>query len=188
MGFELYLRAALLGVGLAMDACAVSMASGFKEPKMPIKKILLIALFFGGFQGIMPIIGYFVGYAVLATILKIIPWLSLIILGFLGGKMIKDGLGGVEDEVKTLTVGALFMQAIATSLDALSVGFTMADYTVAAALLTALIIATETFIISFAGVKMGKKFGTALGGKAEIVGGIILILIGIEIFVTKTFF
>ncbi|MBO4323355.1 MAG: manganese efflux pump, partial [Clostridia bacterium] len=160
MGFEFYLRSALLGVGLAMDACAVSMASGFKEPKMPVKRILLIAAFFGGFQGIMPLIGYFVGYALLSVIIKIIPWLSLIILGFLGGKMIKDGIRGGEEEVKTFTIGALFMQAIATSLDALSVGFTMADYTLTMALVSALVIAAETFIISFAGVEIGKKFGT----------------------------
>lgn len=188
MGFEFYLRSVLLGVGLAMDACAVSMASGFKEPKMPYKKTLLIASFFGAFQGIMPLIGYFVGYALLSAILKVIPWISLIILSFLGGKMIKDGINGDAEEVKTLTIGTLFVQAIATSLDALSVGFTMADYKIVSALVCALIIAVETFIISVVGVKIGKKFGTALGGKAEIAGGIILILIGLEIFITKIFF
>ena len=188
INIELIIRAVLLGVGLAADALAVSMTNGFNEPKMAIRKMALIAGFFGVFQGVMPLIGYLVGAALLKSIEKIIPWISLIILGFLGVKAIKEGLAARDEEiVKRLTIAALFGQAVATSLDALSVGFTMADLALGSAVFLVSVIAVETFVISFAGVLVGKKFGDRFGNKAEIAGGIILVLIGIEIFVTKIF-
>ena len=189
IGAELVIRGILLGVGLAADALAVSMTNGFNEPKMPVKRVALIAAFFGLFQGVMPLIGYFVGAALFKSIEKVIPWISLVILGFLGIKAVKGGLEERDEQtVKRLTVAVLFGQAVATSLDALSVGFTMADVSPLSAAIIVTIIATETFIISFAGVNVGKKFGDMFGNKAEIAGGIILILIGTEIFATKIFF
>lgn len=180
--FEFYFRSFLLGVGLAMDACAVSMANGLKEPKMKVRKILFIAALFAIFQAIMPLIGYFLGHAVLEWIDKFIPWIALVILSLLGINMIISGIRNKEEvKDKSLTVLNLFIQALATSIDALSVGFTIANYKLEDALLCVSIIALVTFIICIAAVFIGKKFGTKLGNKSEILGGIILILIGIEI-------
>lgn len=174
-----------LGIGLAMDACAVSMANGLKEPKMKLKKTLFIALMFGLFQGAMPLLGYLVGCKILIHIEWIIPWAALAILGFLGIKMIVDGIKGEEtDESDNLTIKVIFIQAIATSIDALSVGLTISNYTLNEALLCTAIVALLTFIICFFAVYIGKKFGTALGNKAIIIGGIILIGIGLEIFIS----
>lgn len=257
--FKFLITSIMLGIGLSMDACAVSMTDGFSEPKMKTKKILLIAGMFGFFQGAMPLIGYFIGYSVITYIEKYIPWIALILLGYIGGKMLIEALkenkkrrenaklaqsvivsesqttesqneskmselsenensteienleaedyetsinvnessDGKQGEIaltenknivnsakQELTFKALFVQAIATSIDALSVGLTIADYTITNAIVCACIIALCTFVISFVAVHLGKKFGTKLEGKAEIIGGIILILIGIEIFLT----
>ena len=183
---QFYIQSILLGIGLAMDACAVSMANGLNDPKMKINKIILIAFMFGLFQALMPLIGYFVGHALIQYIDPFIPWIALFLLGFIGGKMLIEGIKHKDEEnvTKNLTFIALFIQAIATSIDALSVGLTIAEYTISEALICATIIAVETFIISFAAVHIGKKFGTKLGNKAEILGGIILIGIGLEIFIT----
>lgn len=181
----------LLGAGLAMDACAVSMANGLKDPKMKLKKILLIAFMFAFFQALMPLIGYFVGSALLSKIEWIIPWVALILLSFVGGKMLYEGIKNKEealDEDKSLTFKALIIQAIATSIDALSVGFTISNYNILQAFVCCGIVAVVTFIICVTAVFIGKKFGTKLGNKAEILGGIILIGIGIEIFITGVFF
>ena len=178
-----------LGIGLAMDACSVSMANGLNEPKMKLGKVLLISIMFGFFQAAMPLLGYFVGSAVLQYIEKFIPWIALGLLLFVGGKMIIDGIKGEEEEeAKALTFKVLIVQAIATSIDALSVGFTIADYTIIQALVCTLIIAVVTFAICVGGVYIGKKFGTKLGSKAVILGGIILICIGLEIFISGMFF
>ncbi len=182
-----YLRSLLMGIGLAMDACAVSMANGLKEPKMKAGKIVLIAAAFGLFQAIMPIIGYLVGHAVLSTIEPFIPWIALVILGFIGGKMVYEGIRNKrEDEEKghTLTLWELFVQAIATSIDALSAGIAFADYDISQAMIAASLIMAVTFVISFISVFIGKKFGDKLGRKAVILGGLILIGIGLEIFFT----
>ena len=178
-----------LGIGLAMDACAVSMANGLKEPKMRISKTLFIAFMFGLFQGAMPLIGYLVGSQVLTKIEWIIPWAALGILGFLGGKMIYDGIKG-EDEAddKSLTLKVILIQAFATSIDALSVGFTISDYKLSEALVCVGLVALITFAICVGAVFIGKKFGTKLGNKAILIGGIILIAIGIEIFISGMFF
>ena len=204
--FQFLFRSTVLGTGLAMDASAVSMANGCLDPKMKVRKVFLIAIIFGLFQGAMPLIGYFIGFAVLSYIKNFIPWIALILLCFLGGRMIFEALKGEKKvdinkgecennccEVSCKVGGAgrekltftnLFLQAIATSIDALSVGFTIADYTIPRALICGVIIAVVTFIISFVSVFLGKKFGTKLGKKAEILGGIILIFIGFEIFIT----
>lgn len=180
----------LLGIGLAMDACAVSMADGLKDSKMNYKKTLLIALMFGLFQGLMPFLGYIVGCQFLTKIEWLIPWVALILLGYIGADMLIGGIKNKDEdeEIEDLTLKVLFVQAIATSIDALSVGFSIANYTLLEAVVCVSFIAFITFAICVAAVFIGKKFGTKLGNKAEILGGIILIAIGIEIFITGMFF
>ena len=187
---QVYLRSILLGIGLAMDACAVSMANGLKEPKMLLRKILLIAFLFGFFQAMMPLIGYFIGHAFIEFIENFIPWIALVLLGLIGGNMLISGIKNKEEEDKhdKLSLKVLLIQAVATSIDALSVGLTIADYTIMEAVISAIIIAIVTFGICVGAVFIGKKFGTKLGNKAEILGGIILIGIGLEIFITGMFF
>ena len=183
---RLIITSILLGIGLAMDACAVSMANGLKEPKMKVNKILFIAFMFGVFQGLMPLLGYIVGSNILNKIDWIIPWIALFLLGFIGGKMIYDGLHEEDNKecCHTLTFKLLIIQAIATSIDALSVGVSISNYILLDAIICVSIITVVTFIICFIGVFIGKKFGDSLGNKAEILGGIILIAIGIEIYIT----
>ncbi len=189
MDLKFFLTSSFLGVGLAMDASAVSMANGLKDPKMKINKVLLIAFMFAFFQALMPLIGYLVGHAVLELIEPFIPWIALLLLSFVGGKMLYEGMKNEGDEeVKSLTFKALIIQAIATSIDALSVGFTFAGYEIIEALVACGLIALVTFSICILSVFIGQKFGDKLGNKAEILGGIILIAIGLEIFITGIFF
>ena len=187
-----FLNSVLLGVGLAMDAFSVSLANGLNEPKMKIKKMCLIAGIFAFFQALMPMIGWFLVHTLcncFSAFQKFVPWIALILLGFIGGKMLFDGLKGDEDsEVSFLGFLALLIQGIATSIDALSVGCTISEYGWQMAFVCALIIAFVTFFICMAGLFLGKKFGTKLSGKATLLGGIILIIIGIEIFIKGIFF
>lgn len=189
---KIIITSIFLGIGLAMDACAVSMANGLKEPQMKLRKIILIAFMFGLFQALMPFIGYLVGSAFLTKIECIIPFVALVLLGIVGGKMLFEGLEKKEEEDelknKDLTFKVLIIQSIATSIDALSVGFTISDYKMIQAIVCVIIIAIVTFIICVGAVFIGKKFGTKLGKKAEILGGIILIAIGLEIFISGIFF
>lgn len=188
MNFLFFLNSFLLGIGLAMDACAVSMANGLNETNMKLSKHILISVTFGVFQAIMPLIGYFVGHAFIEYIDRFIPWIALVLLGFLGIKTIIECIKGEKEEEeasnKPLTIKMLLIQAVATSIDALSVGLTISDYTVPMAIVAAIIIAIVTIIICLVAVVIGKKFGTKLGNKAELLGGIILIAIGLEIFIT----
>ena len=172
-----------------MDAFSVSLANGLAQPQMRKRRMSLIAGTFAFFQALMPMLGWvcvhlFVRF--LSSFQIFIPWIALALLLYIGIKMIVDALRSDEQgETKSkLTFSALLMQGIATSIDALSVGFTTADYDLISALVSALIIALVTFIICFVGLCIGKKFGTRLAGKASILGGVILILIGLEIFVT----
>lgn len=188
---KIIITSIFLGIGLAMDACAVSMANGLKEPQMKLRKIILIAFMFGLFQALMPFIGYLVGSAFLTKIEWIIPFVALALLGIVGGKMLFEGLEKKEDDElknKDLTFKVLIIQSVATSIDALSVGFTISDYKMIQAIICVIIIAIVTFIICVGAVFIGKKFGTKLGKKAEILGGIILIAIGLEIFISGIFF
>ncbi len=187
-----YVQSLLLGVGLAMDACAVSMANGLNEPKMKVRKVVLIAGMFAFFQALMPEIGWICVRFVqeqFEAFTKAIPYIALALLGYIGGKMIYEGVKhkSEEHEPKKLTFVVLLTQAVATSIDALSVGFTISNYNWLEALVCALIIAVVTFGISFGSVFIGKKFGTKLGNKAEILGGVILIAIGLEIFISSFF-
>lgn len=182
----------LLGVGLAMDAFSVSMANGLNEPTMKKGKMCGIAGVFAGFQFAMPVIGWICVHTILQYFTafgKFIPWIALILLAYIGGKMLYEGIRNkVSDEEKPgLGIGALLIQGIATSIDALSVGFTIAEYGWLMAFAAALIIAVVTFVICMAGLMIGKKFGTKLSNKAQILGGVILIAIGLEIFITGVF-
>ena len=179
-----------LGFALAMDAFAVSIANGMKEPSMRKKKGIMIASSFGVFQGLMPLIGYFLGALLLSKIEGVIPYVALGLLVFLGIKMIVDGFmdEDKEEHHEHLGVKLILIQSIATSIDALSVGFTISDYTLIEALITCLIVILITTFVCLLGVLMGEKFGSKLGDKAVIIGGIILILIGLEIFITGVFF
>lgn len=193
LGFSFFLTNILLGVGLAMDAFSVSLANGLNEPHMRKRKLLLIAGTFAFFQALMPMIGWVCVHTVVEhfqSFEKLIPWIALILLGFIGGSMLKEGICGGDDEdcaKSNVEFAALMVQGVATSIDALSVGFTIAGYNLITAILAALIIAAVTFIICTFGLIIGKQAGTRLGGKAEILGGCILIFIGIEIFVKSWF-
>lgn len=182
----------LLGVGLAMDAFSVSMANGLNEPKMKKGKMCGIAGVFAGFQFAMPMIGWICVHTIIqyfTAFEQFIPWIALVLLAYIGGKMLYDGLQNKDssEEKPSLGMGALLLQGIATSIDALSVGFTIAEYGWLMAFVAALIVAVVTFVLCMMGLRIGKKFGTRLSNKAQILGGIILILIGIEIFVTGVF-
>jgi putative Mn2+ efflux pump MntP len=182
----------LLGVGLAMDAFSVSLANGLNEPSMKKGRMSCIAGVFSAFQFAMPMMGWIC----VCTVAKLfnffgslIPWIALILLCFIGGKMLIEGIRNKDSEEEKPAVGfaALLIQGIATSIDALSVGFTIAEYDLVHALISCGIIGLVTFFICTLGLSLGKKFGTKLAGKAGILGGAILIFIGIEIFV-KSFF
>ncbi|MBD5470078.1 MAG: manganese efflux pump [Lachnospiraceae bacterium] len=182
----------LLGVGLAMDAFSVSMANGLNEPKMKKSKMCGIAGVFAGFQFAMPMIGWICVHTIIQYFTAFgafIPWIALILLAYIGGKMLYEGIRNKdsEEEKSSLGIGALLIQGVATSIDALSVGFTIAEYGWLMAFVAALIIAVVTFVICIGGLVIGKKFGTKLSNKAQILGGVILIVIGIEIFITGVF-
>ncbi len=183
------LNSVLFGVGLAMDAFSVSLANGLHEPKMTFKRVCLIAGTFGVFQFLMPMIGWVCLHTIADYFLAFrrwIPWIALVLLAIMGGKMLIEGIRGDESQELTDAVGkkGLFVQGIATSIDALSVGLTITDYTWQQALGESLIIGAITFVICVAGLFLGKKIGVRIAGKASILGGVILILIGLEIFLT----
>lgn len=190
--FIFLLNSILLGVGLAMDAFSVSLANGLNEPNMKFGRMSMIAGVFAAFQAAMPMIGWVCVHTIaqyFSAFEEMIPWIALALLGYIGGKMIIEGIKGEseEDDIKNLSFGVLMVQGIATSIDALSVGFTIADYDALMAVICAVIIAVVTFIICIGGLKIGKKVGTRIAGKANILGGVILICIGIEIFVKGVF-
>lgn len=184
-----FFNSALLGVGLAMDAFSVSLANGLNEPEMKKNKMCGIAGVFAGFQFAMPMIGWICVHTIVQffkAFERFIPWIALILLAFIGGKMLIGGIRSKDSDEKEqeIKIGALLIQGIATSIDALSVGFTIAEYGWLMAFVSALIIAVVTFVICMAGLVIGKKFGTKLSDKAQILGGSLLIAIGIEIFIT----
>ncbi len=186
-----FVNSAALGVGLAMDAFSVSMANGLNEVNMKKNRMFLIAGTFAFFQFAMPMIGWICVHTIVEyfnSFQAFIPWIALILLLFIGGSMLKEGFDqDTEEEEKKVGKGALLVQGIATSIDALSVGFTIAEYDLTMALVASLIIAVVTFAICWCGLEIGKKFGTKLSNKASILGGVILILIGLEIFVKGVF-
>ena len=190
ISFTFIINSILFGIGLAMDAFSVSLANGLNEPKMKPAKIAGIAGVFAGFQFAMPMAGWFCVKKLaeaFSAFQKFIPWIALILLAYIGGSMLIEGIknkDGGSDETAAVGLKSLIIQGIATSIDALSVGFTIAGYNVPMALLESAIIGLVTFFICIAGVLIGRKVGTRLAGKASIFGGIILIAIGLEIFFT----
>lgn len=191
LGFTFFLNSVLFGVGLAMDAFSVSLANGLNEPSMKKRKMFSIASIFAVFQTLMPLLGWVCVHTLVEyfrVFERFIPWISLVLLCFIGGKMLIEGIKGeCECDKCGITLGALLVQGVATSIDALSVGFTIAEYDFLSALIEVLIIGTLTFFICLCGVILGRKAGTHLSGKAGIFGGAILIFIGIEIFVGGVF-
>ena len=189
--FVFFLNSALLGVGLAMDAFSVSLANGLNDPHMSRRRGAIIAGTFGAFQAVMPMTGWLCVHTIVelfSAFERFVPWIALALLGYIGGKMLMEGIKGEEaEETAELSAGALFMQGVATSIDALSVGFTISEYGWLMALVCSLIVAMVTFFICEAGLSLGKKFGTKLSGKASILGGVILIGIGLEIFISGVF-
>lgn len=190
LGFSFFANSILLGTGLAMDAFSVSLANGLNEPKMKKHKILYVAMIFALFQLAMPLIGWVCVSAVaehFKAFEKLIPFIALGLLGYIGGDMLRDGIKHKNECEEKPAVGltGLLVQGVATSIDALSVGFTISDYNFTEALLCCILIGIVTFFICFAGILIGKKAGTALAGKAGILGGVILIAIGIEIFISN---
>lgn len=196
--FPFFFNSILIGIGLAMDAFSVSLANGLNEPEMSRKKSLGVAGVFAFFQALMPLIGWFFVHSMVemfGVLERFIPWIALALLGFIGGKMLLEGIeenkchnDPTRDECPVPTrlgIGALMVQGVATSIDALSVGFTISEYILVQALVSALVIAAVTFGICYGGIILGKRFGTALAGKSSIFGGAILIFIGLEIFITS---
>lgn len=191
-GFAFFFNSILLGAGLAMDAFSVSLANGLNEPRMKAGKMCSIAGVFAAFQFFMPMLGWVCVSTIAQTFRafeRCIPWIALILLGYIGSKMIYDGIHNrnAEEDAPAVGLGALLMQGVATSIDALSVGFTISDYRLPEAVLSCLIIGIVTFCICLLGLIIGRKAGTKLAGKAGILGGGILLFIGIEIFVQHMF-
>lgn len=189
--FRFFFNSILLGVGLAMDAFSVSMANGLNEPTMKKNRMSMIAGVFAFFQFLMPMIGWICVHTIVQYFQmfeKFIPWIALFLLFYIGGSMLVEGIkGGEEEDLKGVGFKALMIQGVATSIDALSVGFTIADYGFLMAFVCSVIIAAVTFFICMGGLQLGKTVGTKLSNKASILGGVILIFIGIEIFVTGVF-
>lgn len=189
MDFFLFLvNSVLMGIGLAMDAFSVSLTNGLNENQMKIKRMCLIAGCFTFFQFIMPVLGWILVHTVsnyFEKFSELIPWIALFLLLYIGGKMLIEAVHKSEEDenVNKLTFSVLILQGIATSIDALSVGFAIADYNFLMALASSVIIAVVTFVICIGGLIIGKKAGTVLKRKAGLLGGVILIGIGIEIFI-----
>lgn len=190
LDFSFFLGSFAMGVALAMDAFSVSLADGLSNPCMKRRKMLSIAGIFAFFQALMPLIGWFLIHTVaehFEAFEKAIPYIALLLLGFLGGKMLIEGIRCRNEQVcacnKKLTIGTLLAQGVATSIDALSEGVAISDYIFPEALLCATIIAAVTFVICFGGVYLGKKGGAKFSGGAGILGGSILIFIGLWIFI-----
>ena len=202
MDFELVIRSILLGVGLAMDAFSVSLADGLSEKKLNAGRVLTISGTFAGFQFLMPLAGWILVHTAeekFAVLEKFIPWIALLLLLYIGGKMLIEGIrenrerrdDTASEDLSSrsghLSAWELTVQGIATSIDALSVGFTIASYAAFTAVTSSLIIGVVTLFICIAGLLLGRQIGTRLAGKASVLGGVILIAIGIEIWVKGVF-
>lgn len=185
MNLSFFLQSALLGVGLAMDAFSVSLANGLREPEMSRPRLKRIAGVYAGFQFLMPMIGWFCVHTVstqFSAARRYIPWIGFALLMWIGGKMIWEGFHPKEEEDEALlSSGALLVQGVATSIDALSTGFTIAEYGAGAALTACLIIAAVTFVLCAVGLRIGRRAGARLSSRAGILGGCILVAIGVKI-------
>jgi putative Mn2+ efflux pump MntP len=179
----------LIAIGLSMDAFAVSITLGLQADKPKVKEILTPGIFFGFFQAFMPIMGFFAGIYFANRIQEIDHWIAFVLLGIIGGKMIKDSFSKSEEELDEnhFKFSKMLVLAIATSIDALAVGITFAFFKVEI-FKAAIIIGLITFVISMSGVKIGSIFGTKFKSKAEFVGGAVLVLLGIKILIEHLFF
>ena len=182
-----FFNSILLGVGLAMDAFSVSLANGLNEPEMSPRRESAVAGTFALFQFVMPMLGWLCVHTLVETFTafqRFVPWIALALLLAIGGSMLREGLcaDGEGEAPPAVGVGALLLQGVATSIDALSVGFTIAAYDLGAALAASFIIGAVTFAICVAGLRLGRVVGTRLSGRAAVLGGAILIFIGAEIF------
>ena len=190
--FLFFFNSILIGIGLAMDAFSVSLANGLNEPCMKRRRMCGVAGVFSFFQFAMPMLGWICVQTISKTFNafeKYIPWIAFALLLFIGGKMLVEGIQTKASDCVESAVGfgALLVQGVATSIDALSVGFTISDHTTLEAFVCCLFIAFVTFFICMMGILLGKKFGTKMAGKASVLGGSILIAIGIEILITGVF-
>ncbi len=185
-----YIELFLVAVGLSMDAFAVAISNGLCCQKLRKSQILAIGFCFGGFQGLMPTIGFFLGKAFESYITAVDHYIALILLGYIGGKMIFDAITNKEEteQSRLLTAPLLLTQGIATSIDALAVGVSFAALPDVSIIAAAAFIACITFLCSVIGVCSGKKFGEKLGSRATLLGGLILVGIGVKIFVEHMFF
>ena len=207
MTTELIITSILLGAGLAMDAFSVSLADGLGEKELSAGRVLTIAGTFAVFQFAMPVAGWLLVHTAterFTAFQAFIPWIALVLLLYIGGKMLIEGIRenrrmagadrarDAEDETVShdahLSAGDLLVQGVATSIDALSVGFTIAAYSAGQAVMSSLIIGVVTLFICIAGLYLGRSIGTRLAGKASVLGGVILIAIGIEIWARGLFF
>jgi putative Mn2+ efflux pump MntP len=179
----------LIAVGLSMDAFAVSIVLGLSVEKPKIKEMLIPGIFFGGFQALMPITGYFAGFYFASKINAFEHWIAFVLLGIIGGKMIKESLSKKREEPKEYSFQFIRMLvlAIATSIDAFAVGVTFAFFKTDI-FKAAIIIGSITFSLSMVGVKIGNIFGTRFKSKAEFTGGVVLVLLGVKIVVERLFF
>lgn len=192
LGFAFFLNSVLFGVGLAMDAFSVSVANAIAAPGMKLEERLRIAGCFALFQILMPLLGWLCVRTIaesFAAFQRLIPWIALVLLLYIGGKMLLEGLRGGDEpeEEKPLGRGTLLLQGVATSIDALSVGFTIESYPFSAALTEALIIGAVTLLVCLVGLLLGRTVGKRLSRLAPVIGGVILIGIGVEIFLTGVF-
>ena len=170
----------LVAVGLSMDAFAVSVCKGLSVKKVGVKHAALAGLYFGGFQFLMPVIGYLLGFRFESVIESIDHWVAFVLLAFIGGNMIKESFGKGEELNDDFGVKTMLLMAIATSIDALAVGITFAFLEVQI-LPAAGLIGVTTFLLSFVGIYIGNAFGTRYKSRAELAGGIILVVIGVKI-------
>lgn len=185
-----YIEVLLIGIGLSMDAFAVCATNGIVYKNANKKWGLMMALCFGLFQAAMPTIGYFLGSAFAEYIRAFDHIIALVLLGFIGGKMIFDAIKKDEDSERglMLTIPVLLLQGVATSIDALAVGISFAALENVNIVLSVTIIGITTFMLSLIAVVAGKKFGSLLNNKAQLIGGLILVGIGVKIFIEHTFF
>ncbi len=179
----------LLGIGLSMDAFSVSLANGLKDSQMKKGKMCLIAGIFAFFQAFMPMLGWICVHTILhhfRALQKWIPWIAFVLLIFIGWKMIQEGMRGRTEVIdqQAVAISALIIQGIATSIDALSAGFTISEYNLPMAVVCAANIAVITFFLCLAGVSIGKKIGMKYSDKATILGGVILMTLGVETLIT----
>ena len=177
MGF---IELLLIAVGLSMDAFAVSVCKGLSVKKVGVKHAALAGLYFGGFQFLMPVIGYLLGFRFESVIESIDHWVAFVLMAFIGGNMIKESFGKAEELNDDFGVKTMLLMAIATSIDALAVGITFAFLEVQI-LPAAGLIGVTTFLLSFVGIYIGNAFGIRYKSRAELAGGIILVVIGVKI-------